>query len=340
MELKSVPEQQTARLSDTFGRRIDYLRLSVTDRCNLRCFYCMRSDMKFLPKPEVLSFEEIERLSAIFMRMGVRKLRLTGGEPLARPGIMTLIGRLGERLAAGEFEELTLTTNGTLLTRHADELVAAGMRRINVSLDTLSEETFRRITGHDGLAHVLAGIETARRAGLAVRINTVALAGINDHEFDRLLAWSGERGCDMALIEEMPIGGCSQSGAKNYLPLTYVAKRLAEHWTLEPLEQGKGGPAQYLRVAETGRRIGFITPMSHGFCLKCNRVRLTCAGQLVLCLAREGGVDLRHLLRLGADDETIAAAIAAAIALKPLEHDFNYSSKPASRIQRMWQVGG
>jgi cyclic pyranopterin phosphate synthase len=300
----------------------------------------MRNDTSFLPKAEVLSLEEIERLSAIFMRLGVRKLRLTGGEPLARPGIMMLIGRLGERLAAGEFDEFTLTTNGMGLTRHAAALAAAGMRRINVSLDTLNAASFRNITGHDGLGHVLAGIDAARAAGLAVRINTVALAGVNDHEFDDLLAWCGEHGCDMSLIEVMPLGNCGPVNAQHYLSLAAVRGLLAQRWTLEPLSQTSGGPAEYVRVRETGRRLGFITPMSHGFCLRCNRLRLTCAGQLVLCLAREGGIDLRHLVRQGADDAAIADVIAAAVALKPLEHTLSRSLVPPAGVHRMWQVGG
>jgi cyclic pyranopterin phosphate synthase len=296
--------------------------------------------MVFLPKAQVLTLEELDAVASAFIGLGVRKLRLTGGEPLARPGIMGLVGRLGERLAAGEFDELTLTTNGSLLAPLAAGLVAAGVRRINVSLDTLDETTFRDITGHGGLGHVLAGIDAARDAGIAVRINTVALAGINDHEFDRLLAWCGEHGCDMALIEMMPLGECDSQGAQHYLPLDFIRRRLATRWTLEPLMQGSGGPAVYVRVAETGRRLGFITPMSHGFCLHCNRVRLTCAGSLVLCLAQERGVDLRTVLRQGASDDDIAAAIAAAVARKPLEHHFTRGAATASETQRMWQVGG
>ncbi|HEX8964480.1 MAG TPA: GTP 3',8-cyclase MoaA [Rhodocyclaceae bacterium] len=338
MELDAVAERGAVCLSDAFGRKISYLRLSVTDRCNLRCFYCMRDDVRFLPRSDLLSLEELERLAAVFVRLGVRKLRLTGGEPLARPGVMTLVGRLGERLAAGEFEELTMTTNGMLLERCAEGLAAAGMRRINVSLDTLDGKTFREITGHDGLGAVLAGIEAARAAGLAVRVNAVALAGINDHEFDRMIAWCGAHGCDMALIEMMPLGGNGRPGPQHYIPLDFIRRHLAGHWTLEPLASGSG-PASYVRVAETGRRLGFITPMSHSFCLGCNRVRLSCTGQLVLCLAREGGMDLRHLLRRGADDQAIADVIAAGVALKPLEHGFNHHQEPSGR-NRMWQVGG
>ncbi|HEX8989942.1 MAG TPA: GTP 3',8-cyclase MoaA [Rhodocyclaceae bacterium] len=338
MELDAISQTRSRCLSDVFGRDISYLRLSVTDRCNLRCFYCMRSDASFLPRAEVLSLEELERLCAVFAQLGVKKIRLTGGEPLARPGIMGLIARLGRRLKAGEFEELTLTTNGSLLAEQADALAAAGMRRINVSLDTLDEGKFQRITGHGGLDQVIAGIEAARAAGLAVRINTVALKGVNDDEFDDLIAWSGERGCDMALIELMPLGGV-QPGADNYLALDAVRRTLARRWTLAPAEASGSGPASYLRIAETGRRLGFITPMSHRFCLRCNRVRLTCAGQLVLCLAREGGIDLRHPLRQGADDAAIADIIAAGVALKPLEHQFGRNYGPAAET-RMWQVGG
>lgn len=326
-------------LTDSFGRNISYLRLSVTDRCNLRCFYCMKEDVKFLPKQEVLSLEELERLCAAFFRLGVRKLRLTGGEPLARPGIMNLVTRLGQRLARREFNELTLTTNGTLLAQYAEGLAAAGVRRINVSLDTLTPAKFRSITGHDGLGDVIAGIDAARQAGIAVRINTVALGGVNEGEFDGLLRWCGERGCDMALIEMMPLGGFDM-GPGRYLPLDRVRRHLAANWTLEPLEQGGSGPAVYARVAETGQKIGFITPMSHSFCQSCNRVRLSCAGMLELCLAQERGIDLRQVLRDGAGDAEIDAAIIAAIADKPLEHHLSFDPALADGVRRMWQLGG
>jgi cyclic pyranopterin phosphate synthase len=332
-------QRGSALLTDSFGRNINYLRVSVTDRCNLRCFYCMNDKVQFLPKQEVLSLEELERLCASFIRLGVRKLRLTGGEPLARPGIMNLVGRLGQRLAKREFSELTLTTNGTLLAQHAAELAAAGVRRINVSLDTLTPAKFRNITGHDGLGDVIAGIDAARQAGIAVRINTVALGGVNDGEYDRLLRWCGEHDCDMALIEMMPLGGYDNPGTGHYLPLDRVRHHLEANWTLEPLEQGSG-PAVYARVAETGKKIGFIMPMSHSFCQTCNRVRLTCAGTLELCLAQERGIDLRQVLREGANDAEIDAAIVAAVVDKPLEHHLTYDPALAKGTRRMWQLGG
>lgn len=339
MDTRAIFRQQTSPLSDAFGRNISYLRLSVTDRCNLRCFYCMCRDVKFLPREEILNLQEMERLAAIFIRLGVRKLRITGGEPLTRPGIMDLVAQLGERLARKEFDELTLTTNGTELPRFAAGLVTAGMRRVNVSLDTLDATTFERISGNGDLHRVLEGIEAARAAGLAVRVNTVAMAGINDHEFDRLLAWCGERGCDMALIEIMPLGTGGRPRPEHYVPLDHVAERLARNWTLEPQAGAPGSPARYVRVQETGQRLGFITPLSHGFCQSCNRVRLTCVGNLVPCLARESGVDLKTPLRNGADDEAMAAVIRAAIAGKPHEHDLNRVAAVVD-TQRMWQVGG
>lgn len=325
-------------LSDAFGRAITYLRLSVTDRCNLRCLYCMGSDsnVKFLPKSEILSLEELERLAAVFIRLGVRKLRLTGGEPLLRPGVMGLIERLGARVASGELDELTLTTNGTLLAEHAAGLVAAGVRRVNVSLDTLEESTFRLITQRGGLNEVLAGIDAARAAGLAVRINIVALAGINDSEFDRLIQWCGEHGCDLALIESMPLGGM---GSEHYLPLDAVLWHLAHRWTLQPSASQTCGPCRYWEIGETGRRLGLIAPMSHAFCTACNRIRVTCAGQLVTCLARRGGADLRAALRGSEADSNLEAAIRSAIATKPASHRFAVD-RAAAGEQRMWQLGG
>jgi len=331
-----IERTPVSQLSDAFGRQITYLRLSVTDRCNLRCHYCMRDEVKFLPKPDVLSIEEMERLCDAFIRLGIRKLRLTGGEPLVRHGAMTLIERLGTRVASGELDELTLTTNGTLLARHATALAAAGVRRVNVSLDTLDEVTFRHITHRDGLPEVLAGIDAARAAGLSVRINTVALAGINDSEFDKLIHWCGEHGCDMAMIEMMPLGGL---GAEQYLPLDLVRWNLSHRWTLIPTETKTGGPCRYWSVAETGRQVGFITPMSHGFCGACNRVRVTCTGRLVPCMAQQGGVDLRGALRGSEADDRLEAQILAAINAKPAGHSFAVGAT-AGDAQRMWQLGG
>ncbi|HTY99343.1 MAG TPA: GTP 3',8-cyclase MoaA [Rhodocyclaceae bacterium] len=331
----TILREPAARLVDAFGRQISYLRLSVTDRCNLRCFYCMGGDVKFLPKGEILSLEELERLAAAFARFGVRKIRLTGGEPLARPGVMRLVERLGTWIGAGDMDELTLTTNGTLLGRCAGGLAAAGVRRINVSLDTLDAFTFRRIARQDGLSQVLAGIAAARGAGLAVRINVVAMGGINDAEFDHMVRWCGDQGCDMALIEVMPFGRASE----NYLPLNLVREHLGRRWTLEPLDDCTGGPARYWRVGETGRRLAFITPMSHDFCASCNRVRLTCSGRLVLCLGQEDGVDLRPALRGCDSDERLDQLILDAVATKPAGHLFA-NDRPHATVRPMWQVGG
>lgn len=340
MERECLPlERPLPSLTDSFGRVISYLRLSVTDRCNLRCYYCMCKDVKFLPKAEVLSLEEMERLCSAFVRLGVRKLRLTGGEPLVRPGVVGLLTRLGHHLKTGALDELTLTTNGTLLEKYAADLAAAGVSRVNVSLDTLDPITFRQITGHGGLEQVLAGIDAARNVGIGVRINTVALGGINDRDFDRLLAWSGEHDCDMALIEMMPMGGSAASSQPPLL-LDEVRRRLDQNWTLEPVSSNSSGPAVYARVAETGRRIGFITPMSHGFCQSCNRVRLTCIGTLMLCLGQDSGIDLRGVLRQADTDQAIDAAILAAIAQKPQTHHFALASAAPDSIPHMWQMGG
>lgn len=325
-----------AGLTDGFGRAITYLRLSVTDRCNLRCSYCMRTDVKFLPKADILTLEEMERLGAAFIRFGVRKIRLTGGEPLARPGVMLLVERLGARVASGELDELTLTTNGTLLAKYATGLASAGIGRVNVSLDTLDDEVFRRLTRRDGIADVLDGIEAARSAGLAVRINAVAMAGVNEAEYDRLIRWCGEQGCDLALIELMPFGERTEG---LYLPLDPVRKRLATRWTLTPAKHKSGGPCRYWRIAETGRLIGFITPMSHGFCSSCNRVRITCTGKLVPCMARQGDYDLRAALRSPEGDQALEAAIFAAVGCKPEGHQFNEGYKPLQG-QPMWRMGG
>jgi cyclic pyranopterin phosphate synthase len=327
----TIAREPALRLTDSFGREINYLRLSVTDRCNLRCVYCMRNDVSFLPKAEVLSLEEMERVAAAFIRLGVKKLRLTGGEPLVRPGVVGLVERLGAWVAAGDLDELTLTTNGMLLKRNAQALAAAGVRRVNVSLDTLDELTFRHITGHQGLGEVLDGIDAARAAGLAVRINVVAMAGINDSEFDKLIRWCGDRDCDMALIEVMPLG----LAAENYLPLDMVRLHLANRWNLVQIPDHTGGPGRYWRVGETSCRLAFITPMSHGFCATCNRVRVTCSGRLVLCLGERGSVDLRAALRESEADERLESEIVAAVASKPAGHHF-----AAGGTQRMWQLGG
>ncbi|MBS7813570.1 GTP 3',8-cyclase MoaA [Roseococcus pinisoli] len=307
---------------DPFGRDISYLRVSVTDRCDLRCVYCMAEDMTFLPKAEVLSLEELERLCASFIDLGVRKIRLTGGEPLVRRNVISLVRNLGARLGHG-LDELTLTTNGTQLARHADDLAAAGVRRVNVSLDTLDAATFRTTTRWGDLDKVLGGIFAAKAAGLHVKINAVALRGVNEHEFDGMLAWCGEHGFDLCLIETMPLGETGEDRTDQFLPLSLVRGRLKQRWTLASTDFATGGPARYYDVAETGTRLGFITPMTHNFCESCNRVRLTCTGKLYMCLGQEDDADLRAPLRdpeLG--DADLRAAILEAITRKPKGHDF------------------
>ena len=307
---------------DPFGRHISYLRVSVTDRCDFRCVYCMSEHMSFLPKAEVLSLEELDRLCTAFVRKGVRKLRLTGGEPLVRRDIMWLFRRPGRHLEAGGPDELTLTTNGSQLGRFAGELYEAGVRRINVSLDTLDRDRFRQITRWGDYDKVLAGIEAARQAGLQVKINTVALKGVNEDEIDDLLSWCGERGHDLTLIETMPMGEIDGDRTDQYLPLSVVRGRLARRWTMEEIPYRTGGPARYVRIAETGGRLGFITPLTHNFCESCNRVRLTCTGTLFMCLGQEDAADLRAPLRASADDAGLEAAIDEAIGRKPKGHDF------------------
>ncbi|MDR3440760.1 GTP 3',8-cyclase MoaA [Telmatospirillum sp.] len=307
---------------DPFGRTITYLRLSVTDRCDLRCVYCMSEDMEFLPKADLLSLEELERLADAFLRLGVRKLRLTGGEPLVRRGIMDLIKRLGKHVAAGRLDELTLTTNGTQLAVCAEDLAKAGVRRINVSLDSLDPAVFRRITRTGDLKKVLTGIAAAKAAGLMVKINAVALKGITEYEVDCLVAWCGEQGHDLTLIETMPLGDIDGDRLDQYLPLDAVRRHLEQRWTLEPLTVSSGGPARYVHVAETGRKLGFITPLTEHFCASCNRVRVTCTGTLYPCLGQEDAVDLRAPLRAGESDALLERAIMAAIDHKPEGHDF------------------
>jgi cyclic pyranopterin phosphate synthase len=307
---------------DPFGRHVTYLRVSVTDRCDFRCEYCMAEDMTFLPKSEVLTLEELDRLCSAFVRRGVRKLRLTGGEPLVRRNIMALIRSLGRHLDSGALDELTLTTNGSQLARFADDLYDCGVRRVNVSLDTLDADRFRAITRIGDLGKVLDGIAAAKAAGLAVKINTVALRGFNEDEFDRLIAWCGDNGFDMTLIETMPMGEIDADRTDQYIPLSEVRARLAEHWTLLDSTYRTGGPSRYAEIAETGRRLGFITPLTEHFCDTCNRVRVTCTGTLYMCLGQEDSADLRAPLRASESDEPLLAAIDAAIARKPKGHEF------------------
>jgi cyclic pyranopterin phosphate synthase len=310
-------------MRDPFGREITYLRVSVTDRCDFRCVYCMAEDMTFLPKSEILSLEELDRVCSAFVGLGVRKLRLTGGEPLVRRDIMTLFRSLGRHLKAGALDELTVTTNGSQLARHAEALREAGVRRVNVSLDTLDPAKFAAITRWGKLEKVLAGIEAAKQAGLQIKINTVALKGVNEDEVDRLIAWCGAEGFDLTFIEVMPMGEIGgDARLDQYLPLSLLRSRLAKSWTLDEIDHRTGGPARYVRVRETGGRLGFITPLTHNFCESCNRVRLTCTGTLYMCLGQEDAADLRTPLRRSEGDEALIAAIQEAISRKPKGHDF------------------
>src|SRR5579871_3028574 len=309
-------------MTDPFGRSISYLRVSVTDRCDLRCFYCMSEDMTFLPKADLLTLEELDRLCSAFIAKGVKKLRLTGGEPLVRRNVMSLVRSLSRHLQTGSLRELTMTTNGTQLARFASELRDCGVRRINVSLDTLDAGKFRDITRWGELDKVLAGIEAARSAGLAVKINTVALKNLNEDEIPSLIEWAHGEGMALTLIEVMPMGEIGEGRIDQYVPLSLVRARLAKHYTLTDLEESSGGPARYVHVGETGGKLGFITPMTHNFCEACNRVRITCTGTLHTCLGHEDAADLRKPLRASADDEILAAAIDRAIGLKPKGHDF------------------
>jgi cyclic pyranopterin phosphate synthase len=309
-------------LLDPFGRAITYLRVSVTDRCDFRCVYCMSEDMAFLPKRDLLTLEELDRICSTFIAQGVRKLRITGGEPLVRRDILTLFRSLSRHLDAGDLDELTVTTNGSQLARHARDLAACGVKRVNVSLDTLDADKFRRITRWGDLAKVLQGIDAAQEAGLRVKINTVALKGVNEEEIEALLEWAHGRGMDLTLIEVMPLGEIDGQRIDQFLPLSLVRARLASRYTLSDLDDRTGGPARYMRVKETGGRLGFITPMTHNFCESCNRVRLTCTGQLFMCLGQEDAADLRAPVRASECDEPLRQAIVDAIARKPKGHDF------------------
>jgi cyclic pyranopterin phosphate synthase len=327
---------------DPFGRSISYLRVSVTDRCDFRCVYCMAEDMTFLPKAELLTLEELERVCAAFIGLGVKKLRLTGGEPLVRKNVMSLVQGLAGYLDGGGLEELTLTTNASQLARYADELARLGVRRVNVSLDTLDADKFRELTRWGDLAQVMRGIDAAQQAGLRIKINAVALKGVNDGEFDELIRWSHGRGMDMTLIEVMPMGEIgTATRLDQYLPLSMARADLAKRWTLTDLDYTSGGPARYVRVEETGGRLGFITPLTHNFCEACNRVRLTCTGTLYMCLGQEDAADLRAPLRQSESDEPLIAAIHEAIGRKPKGHDFvidRRRKRPA--VQRHMSVTG
>ncbi len=329
-------------LVDPFGRAITYVRVSVTDRCDFRCVYCMSEDMTFLPKPEVLSLEELDRLCSAFVRMGTRKLRVTGGEPLVRRGIMTLFRSLSRHLDSGALDEVTLTTNGSQLARFAGELADCGVRRINVSLDTLDRDKFRAVTRWGDFDKVMAGIDAADSAGLKIKINTVALKGFNDGEASDLVAWAHGRGFDLTFIEVMPLGEVERDRFDQFLPLTELSAALERRFTLAPSPHASGGPARYYDVAETGGRLGFITPLTHNFCESCNRVRVTCVGRLYLCLGREDSADLRAPLRRSEGDEALEAAIRAAILRKPKGHDFVVAraGSHASTDRHMSATGG
>ena len=309
-------------LIDPFARAITYLRVSVTDRCDFRCVYCMAENMTFLPKADLLSLEELDRLCSAFIAKGVTKLRLTGGEPLVRRGIMTLVSSLSRHLKSGALKELTLTTNGSQLEKYAAELKACGVERINVSLDTLDADKFRAITRWGDLGKVLGGVDAALAAGLHVKINAVALKGVNEDEIGDLIEWAHGRGMDLTVIEVMPLGEIGEDRLDQYLPLSMVRARLAERFTLDDIDYRTGGPARYVRVRETGGRLGFITPMTHNFCESCNRVRLTCTGMLYMCLGQEDAADLRAPLRASESNGLVNSAIDEAISRKPRGHDF------------------
>jgi cyclic pyranopterin phosphate synthase len=309
-------------MTDPFGRSITYLRVSVTDRCDLRCFYCMSEDMTFLPKADLLTLEELDRLCSVFIEKGVRKLRLTGGEPLVRRNVMSLVRSLSRHLDSGALDELTLTTNGSQLARFASELRDCGVRRINVSLDTLDPARFKAITRWGDIDKVLAGIEAARAAGLAVKINAVALKNVNEDEIPALMEWAHGKGMTLTLIEVMPMGDIGTGRIDQYLPLSLLRSRLATRYTLTDLDDSTGGPARYVQVSETGGKIGFITPMTHNFCESCNRVRVTCTGTIHTCLGHEDASDLRRPLRASPENDLLSQAIDRAIGLKPKGHDF------------------
>ena len=328
-------------LVDRYGRAITYLRVSVTDRCDFRCVYCMSEHMTFLPRRDLLSLEELDRICSAFVARGVSKLRITGGEPLVRKNIMWLIERLCRHLDGGALEELTLTTNGSQLERFAVALKDAGVRRINISLDTLRPDRFRAITRWGDLARVEAGLKAAAAAGLKVKINMVALKGTNEDEIDDMIRFAHGQGHDLTLIETMPMGEVDGDRTDQYLPLSIVRARLMDRWTLADIPYRTGGPARYVEIAETGGRLGFITPMTHNFCESCNRVRLTCTGTLYMCLGQEDAVDLRAPLRASDDDAPLNAAIDQAMALKPKGHDFvidRHTKQPA--VARHMSVTG
>jgi cyclic pyranopterin phosphate synthase len=331
------------QLIDPFMRAVTYLRLSVTDRCDFRCTYCMSENMTFLPKKDLLTLEELDRLCSTFIGLGVRKLRITGGEPLVRKGIMSFFQAMGRHLDSGALDELTLTTNGSQLHRFAKDLVAAGVRRVNVSLDTLDEEKFAKITRWGRLPQVLRGINAALEAGLKVKINAVALKGFNEDELFRMAQWCAEKGMDLTFIEVMPMGDMGEEDRiDQYWPLSDLRAQLATRYTITELDESTGGPARYLRLEETGQKIGLITPLTHNFCESCNRVRMSCTGQFYTCLGHDGMTDLRDSLRGSDDDEALIDALHQAIGRKPKGHDFDYSRQEiqGQTVRHMNHTGG
>jgi cyclic pyranopterin phosphate synthase len=332
--------QGPAPLVDGFGRTVTYLRVSVTDRCDLRCVYCMAEHMTFLPKAEVLTLEELDRIASAFVGLGVRKLRLTGGEPLVRKGVMGLFESLSRHLASGDLAELTLTTNGTQLAAFAEPLAKLGVKRINVSLDTLKPDLFRTLTRGGDLAKVLAGLDAAQAAGLKVKVNAVALKNDNAAELPELIRWAHGRGLDVTLIETMPMGEVDVDRTDEFVSLAEVRRDLESFWTLTDLAVSTGGPARYVDVAETGGRLGFITPLSHNFCEACNRVRLTCTGTLHTCLGQEDATDLRAVIRAGASDADLIEAIRNAVDAKPKGHDFKIARAAAPAVARHMSTTG
>jgi cyclic pyranopterin phosphate synthase len=326
---------------DPYGRAITYLRVSVTDRCDFRCTYCMAEDMTFLPKRDLLSLEELDRLCSVFIGKGVRKLRLTGGEPLVRKNVMHLIRQLSRHLDSGALDELTLTTNGSQLAKHAAELADCGVKRINVSVDTLDPQKFRAVTRWGDLSKVMAGLDAAQAAGLKIKLNAVALKDFNDRELPEMLRWAHGRGMDLTVIETMPMGEIDFDRTDQYLPLSKLRADLEREFTLTDIPYKTGGPARYVDVAETGGRLGFITPMTHNFCESCNRVRLTCTGTLYMCLGQEDAADLRSALRASEGDELVSRVIDEAIGRKPKGHDFvidRRTSRPS--VSRHMSVTG
>jgi cyclic pyranopterin phosphate synthase len=316
------PGAHHSMMIDPFGRGISYVRVSVTDRCDFRCVYCMAEDMTFLPKKDLLTLEELDRLCSAFVDLGVRKIRLTGGEPLVRRNIMSLVQSLGRHVRAGTLDELTVTTNGSQLERFAGELREFGVRRVNISLDTLDPARFQAITRWGKYDKVMAGIAAAKAAGLEVKINMVALKGVNEDELDRMISWCGAEGFDLTMIETMPLGDIDGDRTEQYLPHSLVRARLERRWSLTDLPDRTGGPARYVRIEETGGRLGFITPLTHNFCESCNRVRVTCTGRMYMCLGQEDEADLFTPLRASEGDDLLRQAILEGIARKPKGHDF------------------